>query len=211
MSVISLVLMFALCGEDVSKHTDEPPKRLSIEAMTDKVADVIRAEKPRARIDKSFAVVDLTTDAVWDQLHVQVVKVKRGAIEQSETFVLGGDKVQRIGRAFGGDGVTTIVVADPAGDKKPLLIYAFAWGSGDHRSEIGILDLHSKMPKEVPLTPVNYSQDDYTLRRADSGDVEVLIKGTSIGHITASRKGDALDAAITLVEKVPDEIRKGLR
>ncbi len=211
MSVISLVMMFALCGEDVGKHTDEPPKRLTIEAASAKVADVIRAEKPRANIDKSFAVIDLTTDAIWDQLHVQVVKVKRGAIEQSESFVLGGDIVQRIGHAIGGDGVTSIVVADLAGDKKPLLIYAFAWGSGDHRSQIGVLDLHGKAPKVLSAPPVNYSMNDYNLRRTEKGEVEVLIKGTPIGQVTASRKDDALDAAIQLTDQVPDEIRQGLR
>ena len=128
-----------------------------------KVAGYIQREKPGAQIDKTFAVAELTTDAVWDRLHAQVVKVKEGQVEQNETFVLYGDKSNRSDALFGGDGVKSIIVADLAGDKKPLLVYSFAWGSGEHRSEIGILDLHGTQPKELRLTPINLSTDDYAL------------------------------------------------
>jgi hypothetical protein len=211
MAVISLILIVALCGDDALTTNLEPPQRLSIAAASAKVAGYIQQEKPGAQIDKTFAVVDLTTDAVWDRLHAQVMKVKEGQVEQAETFVLSGDKVKQIGRAFGGDGVTSIIVADLVGDKRPLLIYSFAWGSGEHRSEIGILDLHGKLPKEQRLTPINLSTDDYALRRADNGGVEDLVARTLIGHVTAARKDDGLHAAITLEQKLPDEIRRRLR
>jgi hypothetical protein len=211
MFVIPLVLMVAFCCDDAQKPIVQPPQRLSIEAAGAEVANYIRKAKPGARIDKAFAVADLTTDAVWDQLHAQVVKVKAGQVEQNETFVLNGDRVEQIGRAFGGDGVGSIVVADLAGDRKPLLIYSFAWGSGDHRSEIGILDLHGTQPKELRLTPIDLSKDDFTLRRADGQRVEVLIGRTVIGLVTAARKGNALQAAIQLERKLPNDIRQQLR
>jgi hypothetical protein len=208
---ISLVLMMVLCGDGAQRAIRVPPQRLSIEAASKRVASYIRREKPGATIDKTFAVTDLTTDAVWDQLHAQIVKVNSGQVEKNEAFVLNGDRVEQIGRAFGGDGVTSVVVADLASDKKPLLIYSFAWGSGDHRSEIGILDLHGAQPKELRLTPINLSKDDFALRRADASKVEVLVGKTVIGQITAARDGGVVHAKIKLEETLPDSIRQGLR
>jgi hypothetical protein len=210
MPVVQFVLTVAMCCDAAHSGSPAPPPRLSIEAASAKVAGHLRREKPGAQIGKAFAVDDLTTDAVWDQLHVQVVKVKGGQVEQNETFVLSGDRVERIGRAFGGGGVSSIVAADLAGDNKPLLIYSFAWGSGDHRSEIGILDLHGKQPKELRLKPINLSMDDYALGRAGAG-VEVLIGKTLVGHVTAVREKDALRANLNLEEELPDEIRRRLR
>jgi hypothetical protein len=211
MAVISFVLIVALCGGDAPQRVAERPQRLSIEAASARIADYIRTKKPGAQIDTAFVVDDLTTDAIWDQLHAQVVKVKEGQVEKSETFVLRGNKVERIGDAFGGNGVTSLVVADLAGDNKPLLVYSFAWGSGDHRSEIGILDLHGKRATELRMSPVNRSSDDYTVRRSVSGGVDVMIDKTVIGHVTAARERGDLHATIKLAEKLPDEIRRGLR
>ena len=211
MAVISFVLAVAFCGDDVQRRIVEPPQRLSIEAAGARVAGYLRREKPGANIDKTFGVADLTTDAVWDQLHAQIVKVKEGQVEQNEAFVLYGDRIEPIGRAFGGDGVTSIIVADLAGDKKPLLVYSFAWGSGEHRSEIGILDLHGKQPKELRLTPINLSKDDYALRQAGDAGVQVLMARTVVGHLTAAREKEVMSATIKLEEKLPDDMRRHLR
>jgi hypothetical protein len=212
--VLSMTLCFGsmtLCFGDAQQPRAETPQRLSMAAASDKVTDYVRRQKPDSKIDQSFAVTDLTTDVVWTQLHAQIVKIKTGPVEEAATFVLSGDRIHRIGRAFGGNGVTSIAVGDLAGDKHPVLIYAFAYGSGRHRSEIGILDLQSKELKEMRLAPINFSTDDFALRRvADSGAIQVLVGETIIGHVTAVRKKDALIPEIKLAKELPDAVRKQL-
>jgi hypothetical protein len=211
MTYLCLPLLAALCACGPEKAIEEKSHRLSPQAATTRVADYIRAQKPSVKLPEDFAVVDLTTDATWDRLRVQVVKVKDGPVEASETFVLRGEKVLRIGRGIGGDGVTSVVVADLAGDERSLLIYAFAWGSGLHRSQVGVLDLHGKEPRELLLAPANLSMDDFEVRAGKDGVVQVWVDRTMIGRITAVREKDVLRAKIDVSESLPEAVQRHLK
>lgn len=209
MSAFLLLFLTVSCADETPPQP-KMPTRLSIDAATTMIAHHIRKEKPKANLGPDFAVIDLTDDSVWNQLKVQIVKVKERAVEQGEAFILYGEKVYPIGEAFGGDGITSVLVADLAGDKRPLLIYAFAWGSGRHRSQIGVFDLHAKEPKEYRLSPTNFAMDDYVLRSSENGHVEVLMGKTPIGHVTAARNDGVLDTTIKIVETLPEEVRRQL-
>jgi hypothetical protein len=209
--MIFLPLLMLVTSCDYEPAAVSEPMRLSLNAAVLKVADHIRKEKPGARLGKEFAIVDLTTDAIWDRLKAQVVKVKNGVVAQGESFVLREGKVLPIGQAFGGDGVTTVLVADLGAEKRPLLIYTFAWGSGVHRSEVAALDLTAGEPKELRLDPVNFSMQDYVLHKADNGAVEVLIGKTLVGHVTAVKDNGEFQPMIKLVEALPDEVSRALR
>jgi hypothetical protein len=211
MTSLCLPLLAALCVCGPQESSETKPQRLSMEAATARVADYIRGQKPSAKLPADFAVVDLTTDATWERLRMQVVKVKDGPVEASETFVLRGDKVHRIGRGVGGDGVTSVVVADLAGDERPLLIYAFAWGSGLHRSQIGVLDLHGKEPREVLLAPANLSMDDFEVRAGKDGEVQVWVSTTLVGRVTAVREKDVLRAKIDVSKSLPEDVQRHLK
>src|SRR3954471_12005564 len=88
MTYLWLPFLAALCACGPEKSSEEKLQRLSPAAATARVADHIRGQKPSAKLPDDFAVVDLTTEATWDRLRVQVVKVKDGPVEASETFVL---------------------------------------------------------------------------------------------------------------------------
>jgi hypothetical protein len=207
MGTVSLILLVALGLTE----PEQLPQRLPPAAATAQVANYIRTQKPQAKLGRDFAVIDLTTDVVWEQLKVQVVKVKEGPVEGGETFVLQGHRTIPIGRAVGGDGVTSLVAIDLLGDKRPLLIYAFAWGSGVHRSQVGVLDLHGKAPQELVLAPVNFSRDDFQVRENGEAGAEVLVGKIVIGHVEASRKEDVLKGAIKLDASLPQKLREQLK
>jgi hypothetical protein len=205
-----LIVLVVLAADESKSHRPETAQ-LSIATATQKLASHIREKKPGAILDKEFAVKELTTDNVWKVLGVQIFKVNAGAVALHESFVLRGETVLPIGQAFGGDGVTSVVAADLVGDKRPLLIYAFAWGSGRHRSEIGILDLDAKEPNEIRLSPTNRSHTDYRLRVGENGSVEVLVGKILVGRVTAMKNDGKLSASIGIVEGLADELRQQLK
>jgi hypothetical protein len=210
MRTVTVCLILVLLA-GMAAAEEKKPQRCSLETAAQRVTAAIRREKPKAVIDGPLPVVDLTTDAVWDQLHVQVVKVHKGQIALCESFVLRGDEVWKIGRGFGGTGVTSLAAADLAADKHPLLIFACNWGSGVYRSEIGVVDFHEGSLKESFLTPVNLSGSDFSLRQTKQGNVEVLVGGAVIGEVTAQRKNKELTAQLKLADNLPEEVRRSLR
>jgi hypothetical protein len=211
MSLMFVAILCVLPIGDSPESKADSPKRPSTEAAAKKVAEFLRKDKPTAPIGDSFPIKDLTTDTVWNRLAVQVVKSNDPNIERSQAFVIRGDEVFRIGRAFGGDGVNSLVVVDLVGDKKPLLVYSFAWGSGEHRSQIAVFDLHGKAPQEHVLRPANFSMADFVVRSPGAGKAELLIGDGTVGRIVASRTDGELTAEIELIEDLPAPLRKLLQ
>ena len=208
--LVLFVLLVALAAVPVKGADDEKPQRLTLDAARTRIGAYLLAEKPQLRLGDDFALVEMTTETIWKRLGVQVFKAKSG-LSETATFVIRGNEVHRIGRAFGGDGVGSLAVADLAGDKKPLLVYAFAWGSGEHRSEIAVLDVLAKTPKEVAATPVNYSFNDFRVNGVDDVSVEVFAGKIKVGRLVLEKKEGQANLSIRLEEKLPEAIRKQLR
>ena len=120
-----------------------------------------------------------------------------------------GDRVYRIGRGFGGFGVNTLAVIEPM-NAKPLLAYAFGWGSGIHRSQIAVFDCQSKEPREY-LAPQSYfsaTNEDLTVGSADGRSVEVRLEGNKVGRLIVEGKEGARAIRVELEKTLPGEIRK---
>jgi hypothetical protein len=200
---LSLVLL-ALCADPAPPP--QKPERLSVAEAAAKVAAHLRQEKPKAKLG-DLSVIDATTGDLWERLRVQVVKVKT-RVAQNESFVVQGDKVFPIGRSFGGDGVTSIAVT--AGER-PLLVYAFAWGSGEHRSQLGAVDVGAKVWKEIDVHPVNFSFDDYALKTGEKGSVEAWAGKVRIGQMVVTRTEDKVDVALEMDKDIPAELRQRLK
>src|SRR5262249_17091443 len=124
------------------------PSPLKVEDAAALVRAYILAETPKMNPRAEFPVQDVTPKQVWQRLGAQVFQVVEG-VQVHEAFVIRGRKVYRIGAAFGGPGLTSMVVADPAGDGREKLVFAYGWGSGDHRSQVGVLDVLAEKPQEV--------------------------------------------------------------
>lgn len=150
------------------------------------IADHLTKETPNLQLGPDYSVHELTTMAVWKELGLQVFQV-RGNARRHETYALIGQKTVPLGRAFGGDGVTSLAVADLDGDGKKELLYSFNWGSGIHRSQIGILESWRKTPREQIAMPANYSFANYELRTKEN-KVEVFAGTDLVGELRFSPK-----------------------
>lgn len=93
---------------------------------------------------EDYSAYDITPEDVKKELGCQIFKVNYTC----DTFVIYKSKLFPIGRGFGGFGTVSINTCDFDNNGKKDLIYTFSWGSGLHRSQIGIYDL-SKGKEEI--------------------------------------------------------------
>lgn len=104
------------------------------------VRAAILRENPE--INPQFALVlnPVAQPEAWQTLGVQLFQVGADSLVQAfETFAVRKGEVRRLGTGFGGMGVGSTLVADVDGDRSPDLAFVFSWGSGRHRSQVGLL------------------------------------------------------------------------
>lgn len=188
----------------------DPATRLTESEAGAKVAEFVRKEKPKAVVPPILKVTDLTTDNVWKKLKVQVVRIQPDELAGGEAFLLQGDRVRPIGESFGGEGVTSLAVLE-AGER-PILVYAFAWGSGEHRSQLAALDVSDPKAEEISLLPANFSDRDFNVRNTADGAVAVSASRIHVGHILAERRNGSLQVRFNLTkDQLPRDLRESLR
>jgi hypothetical protein len=166
----------------------------------------LRAEDPALNPAAALPVREMTTPAVWDRLGAQVFKVT-GELRQNETFVVRAGRVHRIGKAFGGEGVTSLCVADLDRDGRPELVYAFAWGSGVPRAEVGRLNCLADRPREQVATPAYFFAGPLDVERADEHTVHVRAGQLVVGRLAAEGKGERASLLIRLDAGLPADVR----
>jgi hypothetical protein len=191
--------------------TDKKAPPLQREEAEKLVRDFIFTEHPKMNPRTQFPLKEVTPRPVWQRLGAQVFQVTEGS-QQHETFVIRGKKVYRIGKSFGGQGVRSMVVADPGGDGRDKLIFAYAWGSGEHRSQVAVLDVLAKEPQQVSA-PQAYFGDlgDLEVKNGEGGEVEIYAGLQELGRLTVAGKEGALKAAIRLKKDLPEQVTKGFR
>jgi hypothetical protein len=111
--------------------------RLSLAEATAAVREEIFRSKPGMNPSCVFPLKELTTTEVWDRLHIQVFAVTDG-IYMDQDFIIHQRKVSPLGIGLGGYGVMSMCVADLADDGHAELVFTYSWGSGIHRSLVGI-------------------------------------------------------------------------
>src|SRR5438128_2722872 len=85
--------------------------------------------------------------------------------------------------------VVFVAVADLNGDGKPLLFFAFAFGSGEHRSMIAAVDCRAKEPAQLVAPLVNYNFGrDYVVKADGATAVEVFAGKEKIGKLALEKK-----------------------
>lgn len=154
-----------------------------------------------------FNVMERTTDDAWKRLGIQVFRVTGPEHLAAETLVVRNGKADLIGRSFGGDGVTSIAVGE-AGKKKSVLVYAFNWGSGVHRSQIGVYDPTTATQTLLPVS--NFSFQDFQVKN-DADGVAVFAGKRRIGAVAIDEANGVLTPSLRLADDVPAEIRDKIR
>ncbi len=196
-------------AEDTTTEKKTPP--LKIEEAEKLVRDYIFAENPKMNPTAQFPVKDITTKPVWDRLGAQVFQVTEG-VRACESFVVKDKTVYHIGAGFGGQGVKSLVVADPNGDGRDKLVYGFSWGSGRHRSQVAIFDLLAKEPQEVSAPQAyNGNLGDLEVKNGEKQAVEVYAGKHRVGQLVVEGKAGALKVALHLDDDLPADVKKGFK
>jgi len=111
--------------------------RVSLADATALVRAHLFTAKPTMNPAAEFPLKETTPAEVSERMRTQVFTVTAG-IAQFQSFVIHSGQVSPLGRSFGGFGITSMVVTDLDGDGRPELAFAYSWGSGIHRSQVGI-------------------------------------------------------------------------
>jgi hypothetical protein len=196
-------------AENATTEKKTPP--MKVEEAEKLVRDFIFKENPKMNPEAQFPVKDITIKAVWDRLGAQVFQVTEG-VRAHETYVIKDKKVYHIGSGFGGHGVASMVVADPNGDGRDKLIFAYSWGSGIHRSHVGVFDLLAKEPEQVVAAQAYYGGlGDLMVQNGEKQTVEVFAGKEKVGRLILEGKEGALKVAIRLSDDLSADAKKGFK
>jgi hypothetical protein len=200
------------------KLPKEAPKEKEMKRLTAEEAEKLLIQhlkdKEDANIPGGLPLKELTTDAVWEKLKVQVFKLQHGKpLPRQSTYVIKQGKAIPIGMDFGGDGVNSLCVADLKGDGQPFLVFSYAWGSGIHRSQIGALDCLAKEPKVITAAQslVLDFTHDWSVRALDKKTVRVEGGGVSFGNLELMEKDGKATLRLQLPDDLPAKIRKNVQ
>lgn len=101
------------------------------------------------------------------------------------TYVVRGQECLSLGTSFGGNGVYSIIAADINKDGKPDLVYASSWGSGLHRTNIGVVEVGDKLIEHKAPDMLLFEDEDIKLL-AGNGRITVSVKGRPFADIVLS-------------------------
>ena len=149
------------------------PRRLKLAEAEKLVREHIFAATPTMNPKMQFPLGERTPDEVWVRLGAQVFQVGGSGPRHYETFLLRGGRVTRLGVGCGGFGVGSMCVTDFDADKQPELVFAYSFGSGIHRTCLGLLRTHGAAEKAYELGLCLW-HGDYLLRKVNDRTVKVL-------------------------------------
>lgn len=115
---------------------------------------------------KYYSIIEMTPEKVKKEIGCQIFRINN----TSETFVVYKSKVYQIGFGFGGYGVVSVESCDFDGNKQKDLIYTFSWGSGMHRSHIGVLNLSNNREEWLDFMQLN---EDVLLNKVSDDNFKV--------------------------------------
>jgi hypothetical protein len=95
----------------------------------------------------------VTPDYIYSETGCRIFKYS----ESCETFLQTDGQIYSLGTGFGGFGLTDLQLCDFDRNGQADLLYTYSWGSGIHRSEIGLFNLTTK--EETRLVDLSTIED----------------------------------------------------
>jgi hypothetical protein len=188
---------------------DLAPARISLADAQELVKAWAVRQNPNLDPQVSFPLQELTTPEAWDRLGVQVFQVTGGSFLY-ESYLVDRGRVLPVGTAFGGTGVSSMVVADLDHDSAAELVFAYSFGSGIHQSRLALYS---------PLAPgdgmldagVRFANGDLELEKVT--DQQVLVKaanpGTEVvllGALQYELRGEQMQLWVPLEQGLPQAV-----
>ncbi len=213
--------LIALLPVSVLPRDVHAESRLSLDAAEGLIRHYITNSQPKMNHEAKFPVRDMTTSSVWDRLQAQVFKVTAEPANMC-TFVIKDKTVYPIGGCFGGWGVMSMAVADLDEDSSPELYYTHSWGSGIHRSQIGVffkasdgwrtVDADFAYLGELVLSTKTLSSVevlDATLKNPTNAPVELdFIPNAPLGTISLMPSNNEFTLKVNMSPILSEELRK---
>lgn len=100
---------------------------------------------------KYYSIYDITPKEVKEEIGCQIFKVNYSC----ESYVVYKSKVFHIGLGSGGFGVVNLTTCNFDGNGQKDLIYTFSWGSGLHRSQIGVFSFSNEKEEWLDFVQLN--------------------------------------------------------
>lgn len=126
---------------------------------------------------------DITPAAFKDILKVYKTPEMNASMP---TYVVRGSECLSLGTSFGGDGVYSVIAADINADGKQELVYACSWGSGMHRTNIGVVEVGKKLIEYRAPDALLFDDNDIKLL-AEKNSVTVSVKNKPYAEIVFSK------------------------
>jgi len=182
------------------------------------VRQYLHALKPDLGPEFPLVVAEVPVPEAWERLRAQVFRAKDGPFAR-ETYLISGDSVRQLGTATGGQGVTSIVVADLDRDGSAELLFSYSFGSGIHQSRIGMVAPAYAGDRTFEAA-IAY-RGDVGLSREDPSTVSVRIVEPddealtlryleTLGYLTIERHGDQVALILDVAEGLPPALRQNL-
>lgn len=141
-------------------------------------------EKPKkTNMMNSANRIDMTPDFFKGKLSVQKLIGDDGSMP---TYVIRGAETLSIGSSFGGQGVYSVVAADVNNDSEPELVYLCSWGSGLHRSNVGVVEVGKKLIDHKSQEMMLFEDKNLKLQ-PENGKVVVMAKGKALLEVSLEK------------------------
>jgi len=101
------------------------------------------------------------------------------------TYVVRGSECLSLSTSFGGDGVYSVIAADVNKDGKQDLVYACSWGSGLHRTNIGVVEVGKTLIEHRATDTLLFDDQDIKLF-SGNGKVTISVKDKPYADIVLS-------------------------
>lgn len=159
---------------------------------------------PQDAPTEHVAYYDITPENVYEEIGCQIFKVNHTC----ESYIAYGNNIIPIGRGFGGWGLVDVEMCDFDHNGQKDLLYTYSWGSGMHRSHIGIFNFTAMQETTLDFVHMN---NDMMLEMQPDGTFnlyEALVEAKDLLDYTHFdlKKGDFLGSIVDgKVEKAVDE------
>lgn len=140
---------------------------------------------------KYYTIYDITPQNVKEEIRCQLFKVNYTC----ETYLIYNSKVYEIGFGGGGYGLVSIETCDFDDNGQKDLIYTFSWGSGMHRSHIGVFNLSNEHEEWLDFIQ---GKNDIMLEKISDSNFKVYIakifsEEQDFVHFKLSKQGHIAD------------------
>lgn len=153
---------------------------------------------------------EITPAEVWSRVRGQVFRAMDRADPpryRGESYFLRRGEVVRLGTAFGGNGLISIVVADLDKDLRPELYFTYSWGSGIHRTQLGMLTVIGNKIRKSDAN-VAFRDGDMILKKTDDRTVKASVGKIYLGNIVLSKTPHGYLPDVSWSTTLPAGIKK---